>query len=60
MSSSASIPADPAAVSSVGPYTGRVADAYRAPDLLARLAELPAALASRSARMLATDRKSVV
>jgi lipopolysaccharide kinase (Kdo/WaaP) family protein len=56
MSSSASIPADPAAVIRVGPYAGRIADAYRAPDLLARLADLPAALAAPAARMVAEGR----
>ncbi|HZN86742.1 MAG TPA: lipopolysaccharide kinase InaA family protein [Burkholderiales bacterium] len=56
MSSSASIPADPAELSGVGPYAGRVADAYRAPDLLAALAGLPALLAAPAARLVATGR----
>lgn len=40
----------------VGPYTGRIADAYCAPDLLARLAALPAVLASPEARLMTAGR----
>ncbi len=39
-----------------GRYIGTLADAYRAPDLLARLADMPAVLASPAARLIASGR----
>ena len=39
-----------------GRYAGRFAHDYRAPDLLARLAEMPALLASPAARLIASGR----
>jgi hypothetical protein len=44
------------ALLTVGPYVGELAPEYRAPELLARLAELPALLASPEARPVAGGR----
>ncbi len=50
------MPASGAAAAIAGRYTGEIAHAYRAPDLLARLAELPAVLSSPAARLMTTGR----
>jgi hypothetical protein len=50
------MPASAQARAVAGPYAGEIAAPYRAPDLLARLADLPARLASPQARLITRDR----